>query len=289
MRRSAIPPLLLSLSLHLAAALPAQASGDVPSVRALLQEAAGLARRGEHAAATERLVAALEIAPNSEDVLATYAKVSLAARAAAPAIKALEPLVRMHPTVAEYPYLLGVARMQIGEMDASVEALERSLEIEPGQALPLIALGMAFNIQKRFDRSKAAARQSLRRMPDNVEALAVLAEAEEGLGELDDAARHAERALEQAETHQGAELVLGKVRMSQGRYEEARDAFRRAVEADPTSSKAHYQLSLAYARLKDSENSKKHLELYHQAHREAQKRLAEERTQAGLEDGETEP
>ena len=43
--------------------------------------------------------------------------------------------------------------------------------------------------------------------------------------------------------------------MKQERYAEARERSMRAVAADPTSAKAHYQLSLAYARLGDEQAS----------------------------------
>ena len=65
-----------------------------------------------------------------------------------------------------------------------------------------------------------------------------------------------ERALAKSSEQATANLVMGMVRMKQGRYEEARDALTKAVSASPDSPKAHYQLSLAYARLGDEASSR---------------------------------
>jgi HemY protein len=119
-------------------------------------------------------------------------------------------------------------------------------------------------------------------MPGNVDALVALAEAEEGLGDLGLAEQHLRRALELAEDSPAALYVLGKIRMRQERYDEARDALRRSVEKDPRLAKAHYQLSLAYARLDDPESSRRHVELYRRARRAEEERLIELRTAAGL-------
>lgn len=253
------------------------------SVRALLELARLSARRGDNGAAAETLDRALQLAPNSEEVLAARAKVSLAVQTPVPAIRALASLIRMHPTVAEYHYLLGVARLQIGEMDGAVEALELSVELEPRRPLAHIALATTLNTQKRFEEGREVARRAIRLDPDSAEALAVLAEAEEGLGEVEAAEEHARQALAREPEQPRALAAIGRIRMAQARYEEARDVFLRAAASMPGSAKTHYQLSLAYARLGDRESSSKHLDLYRRIRAESDERLVELRTRAGLE------
>ncbi len=252
------------------------------SVRALLDLARLQARRGEGRQAGETLQRALRLAPNSEEVLSAFARVSLAAREPVPAIRTLEPLTRMHPAVAAHAYLLGIAWLQIAEYESAVESLERAWRLEPEEPQTLTALGLALNHQKRYDRARESLARSLEIAPRNAETLAALAEAEEGLGELAAAERHALQALSVAPDHSGARLVIGKVRMNQQRYEEARVALEEAIAADPTSAKAHYQLSLALARLGDREGSSRHLELYREALRQAEEYVVELRTKAGL-------
>lgn len=253
-----------------------------PSVRALLAMARLQARKGRTREAAATVERAVKIAPNSEDVLAARAKVSLNLQAPVVAIGALEALIRMHPKVAEYSYLLGVARLEIGEMSGSIEAFRQSLELDPERPLTLVALGTTLSTQKHYAEAKEVLRRGLRLDPESVEALAALAEAEEGLGEYEAAEEHARQALARDDSHVRALVALGLVRMAQSRYEEARDFFLRAVQKEPKLSTAHYQLSLAYARLGDRETSKKHLELYRQARKERDERLVELRTRAGL-------
>lgn len=235
------------------------------SVRARLQLARLLASGGDAAGALEVLQEALARAGNSEEVLHTYARTALEADAPIPAILALEPLSRMHPTVGEYHYLLGVARLRVADWAGAVDALAQAHEQAPNRALTLVGLGLAHNGQKRFTEAKDALDRALRLDPESVEALAALAEAEEGLGEAEAAEGHAERALARDPSHAGAHAVLGMIRLDQGRYDEARAALERAVALDPGSPKAQYQLSLAYARLGDAEKSAHHLDLYRQA------------------------
>lgn len=253
-----------------------------PSVRAMLQLAKLQARKGRAQEAAATLRRALMLAPNSEDVLAAHAKVSLTVDAPVVASDALEALLRMHPEVAEYHYLLGVARLQIGDLGGAIEELQRSLELEPARALSLIALGTTLSSQKRYAEARDALRRCLRLAPENAEALAALAEAEEGLGEDAQAEEHAKEALARVEDHTRALVTLGLLRMKQSKYEEARDFFLRAVGKEPKLAKAHYQLSLAYARLGDRESSNKHRELYRSARKERDERLVKLRTQAGI-------
>jgi tetratricopeptide (TPR) repeat protein len=252
------------------------------SVQALVQLARLQSSQKDASGALESLQRARAIAPNSEDVLSVTAQVALGARAPVPAILALEPLTRMCPTVGQYPYLLGVALMQAGDMVAAVEPLQKAERLEPDRALTLIALGLALNGRKLYAESKPNLGRALEREPDNVEALAALAEAEDGLGELANAEAHATRAVQKVSTHATGNLVLGMVRMKQERYEEAREALERAAASDPASPKAHYQLSLAYARLGDTANARHEVELYQQKLKEIEQRVAELRTSTGL-------
>lgn len=260
------------------------AARDRPdSVGALLQLARQQSGRGDTSGALESLGRARTLAPNSEDVLSAIAQVSLAAKAPVPAIVTLEALTRICPSVGQYHYLLGVALMGAGDMPAAVEALGEAEGLEPQRALTLLALGIALNNVKRYGDARTFLLRSLEQEPESVDAVAALAEAEAGVGELDAADAHAQRALAKSSGHVTANLVAGLVLMERLRYSEARDALARAVASDPASSKAHYQLSLAYARLGDDANSQKHVELYQQTLRDLERRMSELRSATGTE------
>jgi Flp pilus assembly protein TadD len=258
------------------------ALAETESVRALLRQARAQARQDDHARALQLLEIARMMAPNSEDVLSDYARNSLAAKDPVSAMMALEPLTRMHPTVAEYPYLLGVAQLQIKEFAPAIDSLHHSLELEPQRPLTLIALGITHISLKQFAEARNVLHRAVEIEPENAEALAVLAEAEEGLGALELAELHAHRAIKLAGAHSGAYYVLGKLQMSQGRFAEARDSLLRAIESNPDSPRVHYQLSLAYARLGDLENSRKHRELHQTTRDTNEESIAMMRKRAGL-------
>ena len=252
------------------------------SVRTLLESARTQMTRRDAAGALDSLRRALALAPNSEEVLSAFAQVSIAARLPLPAIGTLDALTRICPTVAQYHYLLGVALMQIGDMSTAVDSLKAAERLDPDRPLTLLALGLTLNNRKSYDEARAYLLRSLELDPDSAEAVAALAESEEGLGDLQNADIHARRALARSSGHATANLVLGLIAMKRQQYADARDSFHRVVAADPESTKALYQLSLAYARLGDDAASQKYLDLYKQKLRETEDRVLQLRTQTGL-------
>lgn len=252
------------------------------SAEAWLRLARLQSNRKDAAAALVSLRRALELAPNSEELLSAYAQMALTTRAPVQALLALEPLTRLCPSVAQYHYMMGVALMQAGDMAAAVEPLQSARRLEPERVLTLVALGLALNGRKLFADAQPHLRRALELEPDSLEAVAALAEAEEGLDELDQAERHAQRALGRDARHVTANTVMGLVAMKRRRYAEAREALERAVAADPDSSKAHYQLSLAYARLGDEVRAREHLERYRQAQAQREELLMQLRSRTGL-------
>ena len=261
-------------------ARPAEAGPESADV--LLRMARTQAERGDAAGATESLRRALELAPNSEDTLHAYAQLMLGLRSYLKALQVLDPLTRMCPKDAQYHYLLGVALLQAGDMRRAIEALEQSERLEPHRPLTLVALAIGLNEQKRYDEARPLAARALELEPENVEALAVLAAAEEGVGDLASAETHIDRVIAKAPSHHTANLVKGMIQMKHARYDEARDALEKAVRANPTSKAAHYQLSLAYARLGEEARSQEHLELYRKVQRETEERVLQIRREAGV-------
>jgi len=265
-----------------AARLLRSAADEFQSVQALLQLSRIQSSNRDAPGALDSLSRALKIAPNSEEVLSAFAQLALAVHLPLRAIAVLDPLTRLCPTVAPYHYLLGVAMMQIGEMGLALDSLKEAERLEPDRPLTLLALGLALNNRKLYDEARPLLLRSLERDPESADAMAALAEAEEGLGDLSAAETHARRALERSTANPSANFVLGLLFMKRQRYEDARDAFVKVVTLDPDSSKGHYQLSLACARLGDEACSQAHLDLYKQTLRQTEERVQQLRTQTGL-------
>jgi len=59
----------------------------------------------------------------------------------------------MCPTVAQYPYLLGVALLQAGDMLGAVEPCSRTAA-RANRVLTLVALGLALNGRKMYAEAK---------------------------------------------------------------------------------------------------------------------------------------
>jgi tetratricopeptide (TPR) repeat protein len=255
------------------------------SVRALMELARLQTREKDAKGALASLEKARALAPNSEEVLNAFAQVSLSLRAPVPALQVLEPLARMCPSVAQYHYMLGIALMQAGDIQSSTAPLREANRLEPDRPFTLIALGLVLNTQKMYGEAKPYLVRSLDLDPDNVDGVAALAEAEEGLGELAAAEKHALRAVAQDADNAIGNLALGMVRMKQERYEEACAALEKALEADRVSPKAPYQLSLAWARRGDREQSLKYLEIYRQRVRDIDMRVDEVRKKTGISGG----
>jgi cellulose synthase operon protein C len=264
------------------AAAPTRPAAKPESVRALLELARRQADKKDARGALETLRKARALAPNSEEVLHAFAEASLAVRAPLVALPVLESLTRICPSVGQYHYLLGVTLMQAGDAAAAVFPLKEAGRLEPDEPPVLTALGAALNERKLYAEAKPLLLRALSRAPDSVEAMAALAEAEAALGELAEAEGHAQRTLVRQADNATASRVLGMVRMQQERYAEARDALLKAVASDPSSAKAHYQLSLTYRRLDDPASAEKHLALYRQRAAEAESRIKEVRALTGF-------
>jgi tetratricopeptide (TPR) repeat protein len=232
------------------------------SARAYLEAARLLRAAGNHAGALEAVTKAREIAPNAEDVLSAYAQLALATKQLLPAAFTLLALTRMHPTVALYHYLLGVALLGMGDLPGATDSLAEANRLEPDRTMTLLAIGLVSNNRKLYPEAKTVLTRCLELQPDSLEATAALAEAEAGLGNADAAVLHAQSVLASSAGNPTANLVLGVVLKDQQKYPEARDRLLKALAADPDAPKVAYQLSLVYARMGDDANAKKYLAIY---------------------------
>jgi len=235
------------------------------STHAILQLAEIASRLRNRKLALDFAQRARRLAPNSEEVLAAHARSALAAKIPATAAQSVEPLAKMHSTVPEYQVLLGQVWIQLGNPGEAAEPLLRAVELDPQHQSALLPLGLVLNHESRYDEARTYLAQYLEARPEDLEALAALAEAEERLGEFEVAEERARSVLAKDADNARANLVIGMLSMRQDRFAAAREALERAVAAGPTNAKAHYQLSLACARLGDRESAEQHLELYQKA------------------------
>jgi tetratricopeptide (TPR) repeat protein len=228
-----------------------EAANRFQSVQALLQLADIQSQGGDTRGAIESLRRAQALAPNAEAVLSTLARLSLADHASIPAVRALEPLARMLPEVAEYHRRLGEALVATGAYAAAESSLRRAESLEPNSVSTLTALGVALNRLDRCAEARPFLARCLELDPESVDAAAALAEAEARLGELDAAEARAQRALHRSTDHATASLALGIVYLKRERQEAARQALERAAAGAPESIEAHELLATVYEAMGD--------------------------------------
>lgn len=235
------------------------------SVVALLRMSELSRRLGEEKRALDEIERAARRAPSSEEVLLAHVRLALDAGVVSSVARTVEPLVRMHPEVAEYHYLLGETWSRHRDTGEASEAYLKAVELDPELVPAFLPLGLALNQENRFEEAGDYLRRYLEAHPQNIDALAGLAEAEERLDDHASAEARIRQVLAEDPHHARANLVLGLVQRDRGELDKARESLARAVEADPWMAKGHYQLSQVCVRLRDRACAEEHLELYKKA------------------------
>lgn len=222
---------------------------NAPALRVLLVQLAAL---GQHAAARERVEAALELYPDAAVFHELKARVLRAAGApASEQRRSYQRALELEPERASA--LMGLAELtaEQGEIDAAVALYDRAAEAEPegpAAAHAAIALlqsgGNGAEVQRRL-------RSQIDRDPRDAWAaneLAKLLAADDG--SLDEALAYAQRAAYFSVVPR-AQQTLGSIRLRRGEPEQAAEALEKALELEPDSTSALYQLGLARAALGD--------------------------------------
>lgn len=200
----------------------------------------------------------------------------------AEAVPRLRELERLAPDQYLVQYYLGKAALARGDVDAAIDHLETSLEVNPSYTLTFVELARAYRRAGRTQRGIELLREGLQAYPDSFlfpfnlgylfhmerrldDALAAYREAREILPRhpklLSNMAnvylmqRRPQPALESLETvveiqpdDAAAWGNLGTVHGALGQMDEAERAFRRALELQPGQARLHYNLGLVLLR-----------------------------------------
>lgn len=145
----------------------------------------------------------------------------------AEAVRRLSGALPAAPAISEGHYLLGFARLQLGEVEAAIPALEEAVRLRPGVPERLNTLAQAY---------EAAGRPPAAIEPLYREALAVQPAAAE------------------------IRVNFGRFLEAQGRLDEALAQYRQAAAENPWLAPAHYNLGTALLRLGDAQVAARHLQ-----------------------------
>ena len=135
--------------------------------------------------------------------------------ATARGVRLLEAALPQAPHISEGHYLLGFARMQLGQTRAALPALEEAVRLKPDAPERLNTLAQAY--------------EATGRLPSDIERLY-------------------RRALDIQAQLADVRVNYGRFLEAQGRVNEAEQAYRTAVEHDPWLASAHYNLGTVVLR-----------------------------------------
>ncbi|MEA1653142.1 tetratricopeptide repeat protein [Nitrospirillum sp. BR 11164] len=127
-------------------------------------------------------------------------------------------------------HLLGLARIQLGDLDGATESMMLAAAIVPDNPTYRSNLGTALKAQGRFDLAEEAYRQALAIDPGHVDAMANLGGVLHATGRLAAAIACLERALPLAPDHAVTLINLGVALTDRGQLPRALGLLRRAVE-----------------------------------------------------------
>ena len=162
------------------------------------------------------------------------------------AIEAYEHAIALDPHYIDPYYGLGILySAQLGEYDAAIDAFQRGLEHNSGEAFLVASLGSTYARMGRFDEAIASLQQAISLQPDNTFAYSWLSILYLHLKQYDDVIAACQREIELEEAH-SARRLLGYVYDRLGRYDEAIAQLERSVALEPEDYEARGALARMY-------------------------------------------
>ena len=146
---------------------------------------------------------------------------------------------------ADFPALMarGLASLQARDFSSAREALERAVQLRPGEPEAHFALARAFDGERKYQFAARHLRETLKLSAMHQEALVLLGSIEEDMGRLDQAVVQYNAALETGPSP-AAERGLASVLAKQDQTDEAIAALHKLVVADPSDSESRHQLGM---------------------------------------------
>jgi protein O-GlcNAc transferase len=161
------------------------------------------------------------------------------------ALHALQKTVELMPGDANAHNNLANTFRERGQLDSSVASCRRALKIQPDLVAAHNNLGLALLDQGQPDAAVSSFRRALEINPDFAEAHSNLGLALTELGQFDAALVSCRRALQLKPDFAAAHNNLGGVLREFGQLDAAITSYRRALEISPNFAKAHNNLGIA--------------------------------------------
>jgi tetratricopeptide (TPR) repeat protein len=146
------------------------------------------------------------------------------------AVAQLRKVVRANPDMRDAWEMLGVTLTELGRHKDAIDALDRTIALDPTGPEPHLALARMLALDGKRDAALHHAEIAARREPGKgyeTEAQILL-----DLSRVDEAAAAARRSLEADPQRAMSQFVIGVVAQKSGRYEDALASFHKALEAN---------------------------------------------------------
>ena len=154
----------------------------------------------------------------------------------------------------------------------AVSEFERARTVCSDRTAVLLALGQAQLMAQKLEDSIATFDALLKADPRHADALKLRGDALYILGREQEAEKSLQAALAADASHAATRYALGRIYYQQNRFPEAIEMLRTLIEQDPTHYRAHDNLALCYAALRQDSDALRHflkaLDLVHKQHPE---------------------
>lgn len=158
-------------------------------------------------------------------------------------------ILAARPNDAQAWHFLGVAAQQSGRHEAALDAMQRALELAPGEAVFHCNLGPVYMALGRLDKALACYEQAIQLRPQYAEAHYNRGNVLRTMGRSDEAIASYQRAIQLNPQYADAHSNLGVYLAEQGRLNEAVACFREAIKLRPNFVQARYNLGNALREL----------------------------------------
>jgi len=152
-------------------------------------------------------------------------------------------LIERHPNQGSLWKMYGAALLF--QEKQAVPALQKAVQLSPGDAETHFYLGDALHDQGEFVAAAASLRRAIELKPDFAESYDALGLALQALGDLPLAVTNHRRALELRPRIAAAHGNLGNALQELARFDEAAASYRRMLELQPDAAEAHHSLGNA--------------------------------------------
>ncbi|HXI93086.1 MAG TPA: tetratricopeptide repeat protein [Blastocatellia bacterium] len=201
----------------------------------------------------------LQAAPSDAAMLELVGRAYLKLRSYDEAVRTLERRARLQPTGAEIYMLLGEARDNAGDSEGAIREFKRATEASDSPTLPELRFALGYVLWKlrRYDQAEPEFRREMERDRNHSRSIYYLGNIALSRGDWKSALPLLERAAGAMPQDFAARYDLGKALLQGGQMTRAVDELQTAIALNSKSSGVHYQLALAYRRLKREDEAQR--------------------------------